>query len=188
MTRRDRATIPALLALAMALVPRAARAAELGCTSVAIEADAGFRARFPGWLERIQSELSTRVDVDPCASVKLSVTTDTMISVSVTLPDGRTTSRRTGSTDDVLPTLEGLLLMPDAAPATPAVLAKAPPVRAPRAPRAPRALWTRGESSNEPPSPAMSPRQIGFELSAIAGPASATGRLATARVCSPSWK
>jgi hypothetical protein len=170
MTPRDRATVlPALLALALALAPGVARAAESGCASVAIEAEAGFRARFPGWLERIRTELSTRVDVDPCASVELGVTTDTMISVSVTLPDGRTTSRRTSSMDDVLPTLEGLLLVPDAASAAPAVLVTAPPVRAPRAPRAPRAVWTRGDSSNEPPSPATSARQIGFELSAIAG-------------------
>ena len=168
MTRRDRATVPAFLALALALVHLPASAAEPGCTSLGVEADAAFRARFPEWLDRVQNELRARADVDPCARVELGLTNDGTISVAVTLADGRSASRRITRADDVIPTLEGLLLVPDPPPAAADEPPAATPVPASQPRPAPRVRWTRGESAEESP-PHPGSRQLGFELSAVTG-------------------
>src|SRR3954469_4221340 len=103
-----------LLTLAvLALGPRPTRAAERGCPAIAIEPDSAFRARFPDLLGRIQSELAARADIDACAHVALRCAHDADIDVSVTLPDGRSASRSVARREDVMPTLQALLLVPD---------------------------------------------------------------------------
>jgi hypothetical protein len=63
-------------------------------------------------VERIESELSARTDVDPCARVHLRLDGDGVLTVLVTLPDGRAASRGVTESDDVMPTLQALLLVP----------------------------------------------------------------------------
>jgi hypothetical protein len=169
MKPRHSAKLPALVALLAALAPRVAPAAERDCPTMAIEPDAGFRARFPDLLERIQNELAARADIDACARVALRLETNAAIDVSVTLPDGRTASRNVARRDDVMPTLQALLLVPDQAP----VVAPAP---SPPPPAAKHSTRHRGHVNRPertdrdfPPSPSAPPRQFGFELSAISG-------------------
>jgi hypothetical protein len=135
MRRRPAAHVPALLAILAALGARSALGAERACPAMTVEADARLRDRWPAWPEQIRAAFATRDDVDVCATVTLTFT-DAGVGVQVALPDGRTASRSVARREDVLPTLEALLLVPAheetiaAAVATPAP----PPAQAP-APR-----------------------------------------------------
>lgn len=161
MTPRHRAIAAALGGLA-ALWPRAAPAAELGCPGLSVEPDAAFRSRWPDLPESIQNELTARTDVDACARVGLRLGADTVITVSVWLPDGRAASRSVTRREDVIPSLQALLIVPD----------HAVPAAAKRAPAAPRrkALVeaTSGTDRDTSP-PAAAARQLGIELSVISG-------------------
>jgi hypothetical protein len=166
MKARPPAKLLALVALA-ALTPLTARAAERGCPAIAIEPDAGFRARFPDLLGRIQDELAARADIDACAHVALHFENDADIDVSVTLPDGRTASRSVARREDVMPTLQALLLVPNL-PSAPAP--SSPPPQAKRAERRrPRLAPAEPSGHDVPAVPAPAPRELGFELSAISG-------------------
>jgi hypothetical protein len=170
MRPRPSSKLPALVALLAALAPCVARAAERACPAMAIEPNAGFRARFPELLERIQNELAVRADVDACARVALHFEHDTDIDVSVTLPDGRTASRNVARRDDVMPTLQALLLVPERAPEVTALPPSPPPVAAKRPPRkARRDPAPEATDRDLLPPPAAQPRELGFELSAISG-------------------
>ncbi|HYQ16844.1 MAG TPA: hypothetical protein VEQ58_13830, partial [Polyangiaceae bacterium] len=129
MNRPHEAMLPACLALLAAVSPSAALAAERGCPALTIEADASFRERFPELLARLRAELAGRSDLDACARVELSVQDSAVIGVSVTLPDGRAASRNMTRQDDVLPTLQALLLVPEHAPAAPEAVVPATPPR-----------------------------------------------------------
>jgi hypothetical protein len=154
------------LALLAALCPAAALAAERDCPAIAIEPDAGFRERFPDLLERIRAELAARPNLDACARVELGVQDVGLIGVSVTLPDGRTALRSVTRRDDVLPTLQALLLVPDHADAPPKL--SPPPPRSQRAQHAQHAVQPeRGD--RDLPTPVLKPRELGFELSLISG-------------------
>jgi hypothetical protein len=89
MKLRYQAMAAALVAIRAGLCPHGALAAERSCPGISIEADAGVRDRWPDLVERIQSELSARANVDACARVGLRLESDAVITVSVTLPDGR---------------------------------------------------------------------------------------------------
>jgi len=160
------ARLLAALALLAALCPPAL-AAERGCPAIAIEPDAGFRERFPDLLERIRAELAARPDLDACARVGLRLQDVGLIGVSVTLPDGRAALRSVTRRDDVLPTLQALLLVPDYADA----IQKPSPPRPPPPPPSQRAQHAvqpeRGD--RELPTPALKPRELGLELSVISG-------------------
>jgi hypothetical protein len=150
--------------------PRLARAAERGCPAIAVEPDAGFRARFPDLLGRIQDELAARADLDACAHVALRFENGADIDVSVTLPDGRSASRSVTRREDVLPTLQALLLVPDLPPplsatASAAPAAKSQPSRRQRA----RVDLTEPSAHDVPATPPLAARELGFELSAISG-------------------
>jgi hypothetical protein len=158
------ALFASLMALLAALGPRAAGAVEGGCSAFALEPDSGFRSRFPDLLERIEQELSGRTDIDACARIELQGS-DTRIVVAVTLPDGRAASRTLTRREDVLPSLQALLLVPE-----PVGLSSIAPVPAPAPERAvatPRAgKRPRDVQSALPP---MAARQLGFELSVLSG-------------------
>jgi hypothetical protein len=160
-----KALLPAALALLLALCPRAALAAERGCPAIAIEPDAGFRERFPDLLERIRAELAARPDLDACARVELRLQDVALISVSVTLPDGRAASRSVTRRDDVLPTLQALLLVPEHAQAAPE--RSSPPSTVPV--RRTRHVLQPVRTDRDLPTPLTPPRQLGFELSVISG-------------------
>jgi hypothetical protein len=156
-----------LLALAAISIAGAALAARPGCTLLAVEADAEFVARFPDSLERVRNELRSRADIDPCARVELGVGSDRAISVAVALPDGRTASRRITNAEDLVPTLEGLLLVPDSTPATAVATDPAPAARGIEARPAP-VRWSRAESPVAAQPIAATPN-LGFELSGVTG-------------------
>jgi len=166
MKPRHPATLPALMALLTTLGPRALPAAERECAAIAIEPDASFRDRFPDLVEHIQSELAARPDLDACARVELHLQDRVVIRVSVTLPDGRAASRSVARSDDVMPTLEALLLVPEQTPS--AAAAPTPPAPAP-ARHALRAVQAERTDRDLPSPPTKATRQLGFELSAISG-------------------
>lgn len=166
MTPRSPAMLPALVAALAALHPGTLLGAERSCPAMAVEPDAAFRQRFPELLERIESEFRARDDIDACARIELTLHERDMIDLSVTLPDGRAAARSVTRRDDVIPTLQALLLVPEQV-ATVAAAAKAaptPPVR-----RAPRVRLAAEPARDMPEEPAQPARQLGFELSVITG-------------------
>jgi hypothetical protein len=139
-------------------------AVEHPCPGPNVTADAALRQRYPELLEQLRSELADRASVDACASVELRAETAS-VAVSVELPDGRATTREVSRVEDVLPTVQALLLVPEmdrreAKPTTPV-----PP------------LAREAEPRNEAPHPSehdASPlprreREHGFELSLVSG-------------------
>jgi hypothetical protein len=75
--------------------------------------------RWPELAARVREALATRADIDACAQVALTAI-DASISVLVTLPDGRTAARPAARPEDVVPTLEALLIVPAAEVQAPA--------------------------------------------------------------------
>ncbi|HEX5100623.1 MAG TPA: hypothetical protein VFV94_14035 [Polyangiaceae bacterium] len=143
-----------------ALAPSRAHGAELGCGVVAVEADAPFRERWPELLGRVRADLAARSELDTCARVDLRVEQGSAIGVLVTLPDGRTASRTAPRPEDVMPTLQALLLVPSRAPAP---LTTSPAVLAPAA-EPPSVTADRGNGAASS-GLAGSPRALGIELS-----------------------
>ena len=88
-------------------------AGERGCLAVAVDADTDVRARWPDLPARIRGALDGRGDVDACARVAISLERAGIV-VAVALPDGRSASRSVSRPEDVVPTLEALLLLPTA--------------------------------------------------------------------------
>jgi len=139
---------------------RPVHASEGGCPAISLEADDDVRQRSADLLYRIRSELAGRADIDRCARVRLGLEDGGDIEISVTLPDGRAASRRVAEPEDVLPALEGVLLLPEPAlPAAPRVPARPPP----------RVEWTGRSDRDVPATPAPAVRNLGFELSALTG-------------------
>jgi len=134
-------------------------------------------------LERVEDAFATRKDVDPCARVELTSHYPS-ISVDVLLPDGRSATRSASRPEDVTPTLEALLLVPEQ-PTPPDTAIPDPP--APSPPAIIPTLPIRGASSSgsnglpeglaapardRPTSPASSREQTAsllIELSALGG-------------------
>lgn len=171
MTARHPALLPALAVLWGALSPAAARGAERSCATIAIEPNTAFRQRFPDLLERIEGDLRASPDIDACARVELQLREHDAIDVSVTLPDGRAASRSVGRRDDVVPTLQALLLVPELPPVS------APPPPAPVPPRRASRLQSAARTDYDV-APAVLPaaRQLGFELSVITGARAGDGQ------------
>jgi hypothetical protein len=175
MKRRFSTRLVALSGVVWALAPRAAWAAEHACLAVNIESDEAFRKRWPELVARVTGDLSTRDDLDACARVTLSLEPDAAIGVTVALPDGRTASRRAMRQDDVVPTLQALLLVPKPT-LTENLPARAQPLtrrsrRTPRAPsraRAPAQQTTEGGDALGSLSAAPA-TGLGVELSVISG-------------------
>lgn len=133
-TRARQATIVAMLA-GIAGSNRVLAAER--CAAPAVEADADVGARWPHLSERVRGALDGRGDVDACARVTIGLALAGIV-VVVALPDGRQASRVVSRAEDVVPTLEALLLLPgsaapapEAAPVRPAKPADPQPVVAP---------------------------------------------------------
>ena len=86
-------------------------AADPPCSPIAVAVDASVRARWPQLSWQVRQAFEARTDIDPCARVELAMN-EGSIAVAVTLPDGRSASRQVSGREDVLPTLEALLLVP----------------------------------------------------------------------------
>lgn len=145
--------------------PEARLEAEERCPGTRIEADASFRRRWPELVDRLQGELDARSDLDDCARVELRLEGTQVLTVLVTLPDGRGTSRSVTRSEDVLPVLQALLLVPERPPPAPTPL---PPK--PRADSPSRALVVGAEPpAADHPEATSPPRLFGLELSLITG-------------------
>jgi hypothetical protein len=119
-----------------AVVASPSWAAGQPCSTLSVEADRPTRARHPDLAERVQRAFFNRPDVEPCARISLSLR-QTAIDIEVELPDGRSALRSLDRPEDVVPTLEALLLVPESSnsrltsarslPTAPAPKPKAPP-------------------------------------------------------------
>ena len=165
MKPHHRALAASLAAALLGFFPRGALAVEHACPGVTVRSDPGFRARFSDLLVQIERELAARTDVDPCARVELGLEGDVIIAMSVTLPDGRAASRTVTRADDVVPTLQALLLVPEppASPASP------PPARPVQAPARPLRLPSTPRPDRDAPPASPRARSLGVELSLITG-------------------
>jgi hypothetical protein len=112
-----------------------ASAAAPPCSPIAVAADAGVRARWPGLPLQLREAFEGRSDIDACARIELTMG-EGSIAVAVTLPDGRSAVRQVPRREDVLPTLEALLLVPRPAASGLGVEASAPSPQEPAAPPA----------------------------------------------------
>jgi hypothetical protein len=111
MTQRYGAKLPIFAGLLGSLCARPAVANEQPCSPMAVEADADVRRRWPELPERVRKAFEAREDIDACARVTL-IMTNGSVTIEVVLPDGRSASRSVSKREDVVPTLEALLLVP----------------------------------------------------------------------------
>jgi hypothetical protein len=185
MNRRG-AAISSVFSGLLALFSPLARASDPECSQVAVQADTGVRGRWPDLPEAVQRAFHGRDDIDACATVALGLL-DSAIAVDVRLPDGRSAARQGLAREDVLPTVEALLLLPqrDEQTAARAPIPESPPPRsasrsaAPSPAAAPRAAAVRVHHSRplpvaaDPGAPDRSPRdssdRVGLELSLAVG-------------------
>lgn len=175
--------LPAFFAAVLGLLPPTlARATDQGCSAPSVEADSAFNERYPGLLDQVRQELAGAAGLDACARVELRRGPEGVL-VAVSLPDGRRASRELNRPDDVLPTLQALLLVPDSPEPLPTAESKSStkpdPTPAERttseptkraAPRraAPRASVSAADEVDRA-APVEQPRELGFELSAVTG-------------------
>ena len=118
-----------LSAVLPALGASRAFAADPPCSPIAVAVDATVRARWPELPGQVHQAFETRTDIDTCARVELTLD-EGSIAIGVTLPDGRSASRHVSRREDVLPTLEALLLVPRTAPEALVAATSAPSIRA----------------------------------------------------------
>jgi hypothetical protein len=111
MRRRGAAISSAFLGLLALSAARPALASDPGCSQLMVQADSAVRDRWPDLPELVHQAFQGRDDIDACATVALGVR-DAAIAVDVRLPDGRSAARQGLQREDVLPTVEALLLLP----------------------------------------------------------------------------
>jgi hypothetical protein len=86
-------------------------AGERRCLSPTVDADTDVGSRWPDLPGRIRAALEARGDVDVCARIALSLGPAGIV-VVVVLPDGRSASRAVSYPEDVVPTIEALVVLP----------------------------------------------------------------------------
>jgi hypothetical protein len=147
--------------------------------AVVIEADASVGVQWRGILDDLRAALHGRDDLDRGARVRLA-TRRGSVEVQVVLPDGRYAERSIRRREDVVPTIEGLLLVPQ--PSVPAAALAAadvapdtedvPPAATPESPvgpasqPAPEVRSDRGLADRDamPRVPADRPERLRIEL------------------------
>lgn len=149
-----------------------AAAAEEACSAPTIEADAMFAEHYADRLEPIRRELTARQHIDACARILLRQEAD-VISAVVTLPDGRTATRTVARIEDVVPTLQALLLVPERTPSAPP---RPVPPRA--AGPAPVVRFSNRREREVNSAAWANPRAFGLELSVISGARIGDGQFA----------
>jgi hypothetical protein len=179
-----RRIVPVLTGILAVFCVRPALADAASCSPMAIEGDASVSTRWPGLLDRVRDAFEARDDVDPCARVKLTLGGGS-VSVEVTLPDGRSAARAVSRREDVVPTLEALLLLPQRTvqaqiPALDPSESESPPASSqsalpseasppgPRQVPSARALAVPDHDASAP-SPVHRPSRLTIELSVLAG-------------------
>jgi hypothetical protein len=137
MMRLDATSLSVLVGAFAVLGPGRARAETLPCSPMVIEADASVTIRWPGLLDQVHEAFDARDDIDRCARVRLT-SRSAVIAVEVVLPDGRSAVRSVSRREDVVPTFEALLLVPEHGDPAPtealAASASSPPPAAPTDP------------------------------------------------------
>jgi hypothetical protein len=108
---RPRLVLCALPAAMVLLGTEAARADDQACPPLVIEASSSIGVRWPELVPSARAALSQRENIDRCARVRLLSAKDA-IGVEVALTDGRVALRSVAGPEDVVPTLEALLLLP----------------------------------------------------------------------------
>jgi hypothetical protein len=165
------ANLRALAGILGVLGARPALAADGPCAPIAVEADPSVRRRWPELPDRIRDAFDARNDIDACARIKLT-TTDVSTNVEVMLPDGRSASRSVSRREDVIPTLEALLLVPErpSQPPAPAVEPPAPTTNASaKVDVSARDSQAAMDGAKPTKWPANPPGRLGVELSVAAG-------------------
>jgi hypothetical protein len=171
MSRRFTTSLSVVAGIVVVSFAGAAFASDPTCLPMKVKVGSAVSTWWPDLLEKVRGALEGRDDIDACANVELSQVGNFLL-VRVILPDGRSAGRSVSRREDVLPTLEALLLVPHEA----ATVASAPQ---PDAPAPSTAATPTNElrvsvppmtSDREPTAPrlAMSPpSRLRIELSAI---------------------
>jgi hypothetical protein len=177
------ASLPILAGVLALFGARSAVAAVPDCPSLGIEIAPELGARWPELPNLLHDAFQRRDDIEHCAGIRL-MFRDGSVIVEVTLPDGRSATRTVSRPDDILPTLESLLLVPQlsereqTSELAPSGLAPSPPKSTSTAPNAPPARprdvpLERRMTVEEPDASEQSPlRQTGrlrIELSVVTG-------------------
>ncbi len=164
-------------ACALALLPAGAAADTGKCDGPSLTASSAFSQRFPRLLEQARSELPRLHGIDACAQVDLQLG-EQGARLSVLLPDGRATEREVARAEDVLPSLQALLLVPEPAAPTeiePAARLETPlPAKRPAKRALPRPRTARPPASSQQRSADTAPvpasaSENGFEISVVTG-------------------
>jgi hypothetical protein len=155
------ALLSGILAL---LCVRPALAEGTACSALRIELDSAVSARFPDLLGRVREALDARDDLDRCAQIQLSARGASIV-VQVSLPDGRSTARSVSGRDDLVPTLESLLLVPSRGEQPEALAAARPAHDVATAPSAPAPLISPRAGAGTAPSPR--PSALGRERAGL---------------------
>jgi hypothetical protein len=112
MKRRAATGFVLLLGASSTGLARPALAVEQSCATLSVEADSDLRARHPELAPHVHRAFDGRSDVESCPRITLSLERS-RIGVQVELPDGRSARRSLERSEDVVPTLEALLLVPE---------------------------------------------------------------------------
>lgn len=142
------------------------------CGSPAVEADADVGARWPELDARVRAALDGRDDVDACARVTIGLAPAGIV-VVVVLPDGREASRSVSRAEDVVPTLEALLLLPGSAEGAP----DAEPARAAKPASPPAVTPSPAPVVSARPATASAPGGMRLEFSLVTGGRAGDGQL-----------
>jgi hypothetical protein len=110
-TKRYALSLAGLMPILAGLLVPTVRALDSSCSELAIELAPLLRSRWPDARERVRETFEARDDIEACASVRLRLHRGSIV-VDVVLPDGRVASRLVSRREDVVPTLEALLLVP----------------------------------------------------------------------------
>lgn len=158
------------------VVSRSAAATPAACSTMTVTADARTRDRYPDVESAIRIAFEERSDIDACARVDVR-SERANLRVDVRLPDGRAASRLVARPEDLVPTLEALLLLPAAAREEASVPpaasdAEAPPDTATASDPVILSVAPAAEAPTHAPARPTSTStstHLGFELSAVAG-------------------
>lgn len=104
--------ILALAGILATLGPSQAGAAELSCAGLRLEVEPELGRRFPELADSVRAAFSARDDTDACPAVRLAFA-ESVIRVEVALADGRSTVRSLARPEDVIPTLQALVIVPE---------------------------------------------------------------------------
>jgi len=183
MMRNRPASLPLWAGIFAVFCARPAPAEAAACSPVEVQVDPHLTSRWPGLVSQVREALDMRDDIDRCARVLLSWH-DTAVTVDVSLPDGRAAARSVSRREDVVPTLESLLLVPQrdpqaqsstpepSAPGPTPALPGPPPASTPRSSTPPVVL---GRSVGVPERDVLSqasgrnPSHLRVELSVVTG-------------------